>query len=232
MTPERYKKLTDWLEGHPALRESIILLNRWLPLVPFVCYPVLLVLLNLRWFTMLTIGRGGGALDFMQVIARAILVPGLAFWLGTILRARLNFPRPYEQPGFVPLVSKETHGNSCPSPPRTQCRRPRDGVALLLPCRRRRDAGHRRPHLSAAGAFWGALRPGCAGRRSLRAYVRLCGDVAAVRSLLQKAQKSFKFLLTEPRGYGIILLAACFDSQLRTISEPNGITTCARSSGG
>ena len=115
MTPERYKKLTDWLEGHPALRESIILLNRWLPLVPFVCYPVLLVLLNLRWFTMLTIGRGGGALDFMQVIARAILVPGLAFWLGTILRARLNFPRPYEQPGFVPLVSKETHGNSCPS---------------------------------------------------------------------------------------------------------------------
>jgi membrane-associated phospholipid phosphatase len=115
MTPERYKRLTDWLEGHPALRESIILLNRWLPLVPFVCYPVLLVLLNLRWFTMLTIGRGGGALDFMQVIARAILVPGLAFGLGTILRARLNFPRPYEQPGFVPLVSKETHGNSCPS---------------------------------------------------------------------------------------------------------------------
>ena len=115
MTPERYKKLTDWLEGHPALREGIILLNRWLPLVPFVCYPVLLVLLNLRWFTMLTIGRGGGALDFMQVIARAILVPGLAFGLGTILRARLNFPRPYEQPGFVPLVSKETHGNSCPS---------------------------------------------------------------------------------------------------------------------
>ena len=102
----------------------------------------------------------------------------------------------------------------------------------LLPCRRRRDAGHRRPHLSAAGAFWGALRPGCAGRRSLRAHVRLCGDVAAVRSLLQKAQKSFRFLLTEPRGYGIILLAACFDSQLQTISEPNGITTCARSSGG
>ena len=33
MTPERYKRLTDWLEGHPALREGIILLNRWLPLV-------------------------------------------------------------------------------------------------------------------------------------------------------------------------------------------------------
>ena len=115
MTPERYKKLTDWLEGHPALREGIILLNRWLPLVPFVCYPALLLLLNLRWFAMLRVGRGGGALDFMQVIARAILVPGLAFWMGTLLRARLNFPRPYEQPGFVPLVPKSTRGNSCPS---------------------------------------------------------------------------------------------------------------------
>ena len=115
MTPERYKKLTDWLEGHPALREGIILLNRWLPLVPFVCYPALLLLLNLRWFAMLRVGRGGGALDFMQVIARAILVPGLAFWMGTLLRARLNFPRPYEQPGFTPLVPKETHGKSFPS---------------------------------------------------------------------------------------------------------------------
>ena len=92
MTPERYKRLTDWLEGHPALREGIILLNRWLPLVPFVCYPVLLVLLNLRWFTMLTIGRGGGALDFMQVIARAILVPGLAFGLGPSCGRGSTFP--------------------------------------------------------------------------------------------------------------------------------------------
>ena len=116
MTPERYKRLTDWLEGHPALREGIILLNRWLPLVPFVCYPVLLVLLNLRWFTMLTIGRGGGALDFY-----AGHLPGpFSFrvwrsgWEPSCGRGS-TFPRPYEQPGFVPLVSKETHGNSCPS---------------------------------------------------------------------------------------------------------------------
>ena len=231
MTPERYKKLTDWLEGHPALRESIILLNRWLPLVPFVCYPVLLVLLNLRWFTMLTIGRGGGALDFMQVIARAILVPGLAFWLGTILRARLNFPRPYEQPGFVPLVSKETHGNSCPSRHALSAAvlgmvwlyfYPAVGVVMLAIA----------ASSVCCGCFLGRTSSGMCWQAQLRAYVRLCGDVAAVRSLLQKAQKSFKFLLTEPRGYGIILLAACFDSQLRTISEPNGITTCARSSGG
>ena len=115
MTPERYKKLTQWLETRPALRQSIILLNRWLPLVPFVCYPVLLVLLNLRWVGMLQAGPGGGGLAFMQLIARAILVPGLALGLGTVARTRLDFPRPYEQPGFEPLVPKGTKGCSFPS---------------------------------------------------------------------------------------------------------------------
>ena len=51
----------------------------------------------------------------MQQIARAILVPGITFWFGTALRARLDRPRPYEQPGFVPLVAKETKGHSFPS---------------------------------------------------------------------------------------------------------------------
>ena len=70
MTPERYKKLTDWLEGHPALREGIILLNRWLPS----CLSS-----AIRCFWCCSISGGsrcspsdgvGGALDFMQVIAR------------------------------------------------------------------------------------------------------------------------------------------------------------------
>ena len=43
------------------------------------------------------------------------LCAGLVFLGGTLLRARLNFPRPYEQPGFTPLVPKETHGKSFPS---------------------------------------------------------------------------------------------------------------------
>ena len=112
MTPERYQTLLHWLEARPALKKTVIALNHWLPAVPFVSYPVLLVLLNLQWFRLL---GTAAALDFMQLIARAILVPAFVFLGGTLLRAKLNFPRPYEQPGFTPLVEKETVGHSFPS---------------------------------------------------------------------------------------------------------------------
>ena len=83
--------------------------------MPFVCYPLLLVLLNVQWFRLLQVGLNQAALDFMQLIARAVFVPAFVFLGGTLLRARLNFPRPYEQPGFTPLVEKETRGQSFPS---------------------------------------------------------------------------------------------------------------------
>lgn len=114
MTPEQYARIRDWLDARPTAKLLVIQSNRWLPVVPFVCYPVLLVLLNVQWFTLLAAGSPD-ALEFMQHIARAILVPGVTFWFGTALRARLNRPRPYEQPGFVPLVQKETKGCSFPS---------------------------------------------------------------------------------------------------------------------
>ncbi len=112
--PEHYQALLRWLEARPALKKLVIALNRWLPAVPFACYPLLLVLLNVRWFRLLSANRAA-ALDFMQLIARAVFVPAFVFLGGTLLRARLNFPRPYEQPGFTPLVPKETHGKSFPS---------------------------------------------------------------------------------------------------------------------
>ena len=51
----------------------------------------------------------------MVLIARSVFVPGLVFWGSTLLRSRLHFPRPYEQPGFTPLVAKESRGHSMPS---------------------------------------------------------------------------------------------------------------------
>lgn len=51
----------------------------------------------------------------MQLLARAVLVPGAVFVGGSALRAALNRPRPYQQPGFTPLLPKETGGKSFPS---------------------------------------------------------------------------------------------------------------------
>ena len=48
MTAEQYKPIYHWFSAHPAVKRLVVFLDRWLPLVPFVCYPVLLCLLNIR----------------------------------------------------------------------------------------------------------------------------------------------------------------------------------------
>ena len=97
MTAEHYHALYRWFDAHPAARRFVVALDRWLPLVPFVCYPVLLCLLNVR-LVQLFLTRQSAAPDLMPEIARSILVPGITFWVGTALRTR--------------LVQKDTHGRS------------------------------------------------------------------------------------------------------------------------
>ena len=93
MTAEHYHALYRWFDAHPAARRFVVALDRWLPLVPFVCYPVLLCLLNVR-LVQLFLTRQSAAPDLMSEIARSILVPGITFWVGTALRARLDRPAP------------------------------------------------------------------------------------------------------------------------------------------
>ena len=114
MTAEQYKPIYHWFNTHPAVKRLVVFLDRWLPLVPFVCYPVLLCLLNVR-LSRLFLTQKQAALDFMVLIARSVFVPGLVFWGGPLLRSRLHFTSPYEQPGFTPLVAKESRGHSMPS---------------------------------------------------------------------------------------------------------------------
>ncbi len=192
MTPERYQKLLHWMEAHPAVRTAVIALNRWLPAVPFVCYPLLLVLLNVQWFRLLQVGLNQTALDFMQLIARAILVPGFVFFGGTVLRAKLNFPRPYEQPGFTPLVEKETHGHFLPLPPCPERGGAGNGLALLLSRRRGRHGGRGRRHLRAAGAGRGPLPAGCPRRGSSRFCTWLCRNVDFLTASCPARRKNFK----------------------------------------
>lgn len=113
MTPEQYRRLLDFLDARPTLRRLAVGGNRWLPVIPFVAYPILLIWLGVR--CVLAFRAGSDLLAAMQELARAVLVPAAVFWLGTSLRARLNRPRPYEQPGFVPLVPREGSGCAFPS---------------------------------------------------------------------------------------------------------------------
>ena len=110
MTAEQYKPIYHWFSNHPAVKRLVVFLDRWLPLVPFVCYPVLLCLLNVR-LSRLFLTQKQAALDFMVLIARSVFVPGLVFWGGTLLRSRLHFPRPYEQPGFKLHKSRGAAGD-------------------------------------------------------------------------------------------------------------------------
>ena len=190
MTAEQYKPIYHWFSAHPAVKRLVVFLDRWLPLVPFVCYPVLLCLLNIR-LSRLFLTQKQAALDFMVLIARSVFVPGLVFWGGTLLRSRLPFPRPYEQPGFTPLVAKESRGHSMPSRhalsaavlaavwlyfyPAAGC--VMVGVALLICCLRVLTGG-----ASCAGRGVRLCTGLCAG---------LCRNVAAVRPFLHAGTAIF-----------------------------------------
>lgn len=45
----------------------------------------------------------------------SILVPAISFLILTLVRAKINAPRPYEVFGFEPIIAKDTIGRSFPS---------------------------------------------------------------------------------------------------------------------
>lgn len=115
MTAEQYRPIAAWFAAHPRTGRAVLFADRWLPAVPFVCYPVLLFMLGAVPVLLVRLGQYAAALEAARQLARTVLVPGFAFGFGTALRRYLNRPRPYEQPGFVPLAAKSTKGKSFPS---------------------------------------------------------------------------------------------------------------------
>ena len=106
MGPQQYRKVYTWFAARPAAWTALRLANRLLPWVSAGAYLALLGLLAARWAA----GEGGGWL-----LAKSVLAPGAAFVGGSALRAALDRPRPYQQPGFIPLLPKETGDKSFPS---------------------------------------------------------------------------------------------------------------------
>lgn len=110
MSPQQYRKIYDWFAARPAALAALRLCNRGLPLVQAGAYLALLGLLGGRRLGILPAGE-----DSMQLLTRAVLVPGAVFLGGSALRAALNRPRPYQQPGFTPLLPRDKEGKSFPS---------------------------------------------------------------------------------------------------------------------
>ena len=102
MTAEHYHALHSWMDAHPAVSRCVVALDRWLPLIPFVCYPVLLCLLNVRLFHLL---GSQAALDFMVTIARTVFVPG---FISSIC------PAPMSSPALSPCAARKQRDTPFP----------------------------------------------------------------------------------------------------------------------
>lgn len=114
MTPAEYQKIYTWFTARPAAKKVLCTAAKLLPLISILLYPFLVLLrMATAWEA---VQNGSPALPVaLETLARTILVPAFVFLGGSALRRILNYPRPYEQPGFVPLMQKSTKGQSFPS---------------------------------------------------------------------------------------------------------------------
>ena len=99
---EWYDKRKSSLLQHPQLLQLMRVFNR-----------MMTVLMPLAYLTLLgtsLISKGLG-----KEFATYILVPASGFVLLTLVRKWINQPRPYETWGIVPLLDKDSSGNSMPS---------------------------------------------------------------------------------------------------------------------
>lgn len=95
-----YAKWRAWLESHPVLTATILFLNRHITHLMYILYPALLVYMFYFW---------------REKLLFSILIPGLGFVSLSLVRRWLNAPRPYEVFDIVPLIAKNTKGQSMPS---------------------------------------------------------------------------------------------------------------------
>ncbi len=99
MTIQQYNRISAPFRGERTVR-TITLINKALTYLCYVAYPVLLA--------MLAIARD---LRFWRVL----VVPAVGFVLLSVVRKKINHPRPYQVLEIVPLIPKSTQGKSMPS---------------------------------------------------------------------------------------------------------------------
>lgn len=99
---EWYDKRKSSLLRHPQLLQLMRVFNRMMTVLMPVAYVTLL------WTSFISKGVGKNLYAY-------ILVPASGFVLLTLVRKWINQPRPYEAWEIVPLLDKDSSGNSMPS---------------------------------------------------------------------------------------------------------------------
>lgn len=100
MKKETYIKMTQPFRDNPQMAKGIHIANRLCTTVMYVAYPLLLVYLFLQ--------------KDMHLL-RAVFVPAISFVLLSVVRGKINRPRPYETFSMPPIIKKDTKGHSFPS---------------------------------------------------------------------------------------------------------------------
>lgn len=84
------------------MKKFLIYSDKMLTAITYAAYIILLIYIVLKY-------------GFGADILRTLLIPATGFILETVIRDRLNFPRPYEKTGIPPIIPKKTKGHSFPS---------------------------------------------------------------------------------------------------------------------
>ena len=100
MSEYSYIKLNHYMLAKPKLSRALVFLCKAITNAFYVMYPLFLL---------------AGFYRFGSVMLKPTLVPLISLILLSIIRAKLNLPRPYEQFDITPLYDKKTKGKSFPS---------------------------------------------------------------------------------------------------------------------
>ena len=98
-----YARLTRPFRGRPWAVRGLFLLNGALVVLMYIAYPLLLWQLYTQ---------GGLASPGLR---KAFWIPAISFLLLTLVRSRINRPRPYEAWPITPLIPRNKQGESFPS---------------------------------------------------------------------------------------------------------------------
>lgn len=101
MTAAQYRAIFALFNDRPAAKKMLAIVGKSAAALVYAAY--LLGLAAALW-------QSG-----WQGLVPLAAVPAAAFLLGTVLRAAIDRPRPYEALGFAPLFPKATKGQSMPS---------------------------------------------------------------------------------------------------------------------